>query len=191
LGRLKTASKSHAVAYSPVTGRRTIAHKTGSPGFAGPLLFVSDATPLEEYYKQEAEDCIMSVYIATEAWADVTELIPSSLPFSITPSRTSEVNAVILPSPMTVASPVAESYASTKGSTTSSLLPGIGYLSAKALQWIGEGSLDTMAHAIIWRRTKHHMSRLKRWKRLRCNELDHAMQRKLFDMLYDALEMSQ
>ncbi|KAF8501205.1 hypothetical protein JB92DRAFT_886416 [Gautieria morchelliformis] len=190
LGRLKTASKSHAVAYSPVTGRRTMAHKTGSPGFSGPLSFVSDATPLEEYYKQEAEDRIMGLYIAMEAWADVIELIPPSLPFSTTPSGTSEANAVILPNPTTDSSSVAESYASTTWSATSSLLPGIGYLSSKALQWIGEGSLDTVAHAIIWKRTKHHMSRLKRWQRLRCNKLDHSTRKKLFDMLYDALEMS-
>ena len=190
ISRLKIMSISQTAAYSPVTGRRTIAHKAGLPAFEGPMPPVNDYTPLEEYYKQETEYLIKSFCMGMERWANAAEPV-SSLPSPTVLPITSDTGRFVPSSLSTDASSLGESYTFTLRSSISSLLPGIGYLSAKALQWIGDGSLDAVAHAVIWRRTSRHLSRLKKWQRLHCAEVDHTMQKKLFIMIWDALEMSQ
>ena len=190
MDRVEILSTFQTVAYSPVTGRRTIAHKTGTPSLDGPLLTVSEPTPLEEYYKEQAEDRIKHICMDVKeqvAIAESESLCQSppgtSFPLlysnALTSSSTSDVSSINW------------SHTTSARSNHSSLVPGIGYLSAKALQWIGEGTLDTVTHAIIWKRTNHHLSCLKRWQKKRCKELDHSTRTKIFNMVSDALDLSE
>jgi hypothetical protein len=188
--RVETLSTSQTVAYSPVTGRRTVAHKTGMPSLEGPSSTISEPTPLEEYYKEKAEDRIKQAVIEMKRCVPVTEFVPPSLsPTRISPTR-HDSNAFPL-SPTTYAPSFDWSYSSTSRSNISSLMPGIGYLSAKALQWIGEGTLDTVTQAVIWKRARSHLFRLKRWQKKHCEELDNSTLRKMFTIVYDALDLSE
>jgi hypothetical protein len=76
-------------------------------------------------------------------------------------------------------------------SCPSSGIPGPGYLSGKALKWLGKKSINTLEDAIIMKRACQHRIRLNLWKMFRGTPFGKIHQRELFEMLEEALEMSR